>query len=87
MSKPYVITATHGEYEQSLPHDLYVLDCEGYHMDERERQLQDIIFKVKNYPYDVMPNLVFYAICEECGIAPGSITKAEMTRIQNAIKD
>ena len=87
MSKPYVITATHGKYEQNLPHDLYVLNWEGYHMNERERQLQDIIFKVKNYPDDVIPNLVFYAICEECGIAPGSITNAEMTRIQNAIKD
>lgn len=83
---PYVITATHGKHEQSLPHDLYVLNCEGYHMNERERQLQDIIFKVKNYPDDVIPNLVFYAICKECGISPDSITNAEMTRIQNAIK-
>ena len=72
MLKPYVITATHGKHEQSLPHDLYVLNREGYHMNERERQLQDVIFKVKNYPDDVIPNLFFYA--------------AEMTRIQNAIK-
>ena len=86
MLKPYVITATHGKHEQNLPHDLYVLNRERYHMNERERQLQDIIFKVKNYPDDVIPNLVFYAICEECGIAPGSITNAEMARIQNAIK-
>ena len=86
MSKPYVITATHGKYEQSLPHDLYVLNREGYHMNERERQLQNVIFKVKNYPDDVIPNLVFYVICKECGISPGSITNAEMTRIQNAIK-
>ena len=85
MLKPYVITATHGKYEQSLPHDLYVLNCEGY-QNERERQLQNIIFKVKNYPDDVIPNLVFYAICKECGISPDSITNAEMTRIQNAIK-
>ena len=48
MLKPYVITATHGKHEQSLPHDLYVLNREGYHMNERERQLQDINFKVKN---------------------------------------
>lgn len=85
--KPYVITTTHGKYEQNLPHDLYVLKCEGYHMDERERQLQEIISKIKSYPYETMPNLVFYTICEECGITPDSITKEEMTRIQNAIKD
>ena len=87
MLKSYVITATHGKHEQNLPHDLYVLNRERYHMNERERQLQDVIFKVKNYPDDVIPNLVFYAICKECGISPDSITNAEMTRIQNAIKD
>ena len=56
------------------------------HVLKLKKQLQDIIFKVKNYPDDVIPNLVFYAICKECGILPDSITNAEMTRIQNAIK-
>lgn len=69
-----------------LDYGLYMAEAGGY-LNTRESKLQKLIKTVKAYPDGVMPNLVFYAVCEECGIAPGSITEAEMTRIQNAIKD
>lgn len=68
-----------------LSQGLYMAEANGY-LDTRESKLQKIIKKIKMYPDGVMPNLVFYAICKECGILPDSITNAEMTRIQNAIK-
>lgn len=68
-----------------LPYNLYMAEANGY-LNTRESKIQKVIKQVKAYPDKVMPNLVFYAICEECGIAPDSITKAEMTRIQDAIK-
>lgn len=68
-----------------LSQGLYMAEANGY-LDTRESKLQKIIKKIKMYPDGVMPNLVFYAICEECGIMPDSLTNAEMTRIQNAIK-
>lgn len=68
-----------------LSQGLYMAETDGY-LDTRESKLQKIIKKIKMYPDGVMPNLVFYAICEECGIMPDSLTNAEMTRIQNAIK-
>lgn len=70
----------------TLPYGLYMAEANGI-LNTRESKLQKIIKAVKAYPDSVMPNLIFYTICEECGIAPGSITKEEMTRIQNAIKD
>ena len=69
----------------NLPYGLYMAEAGGY-LNTRESKLQKIIKTVKAYPDGVMPNLVFYAICEECGIMPDSLTNAEMTRIQNAIK-
>ena len=69
----------------TLPYGLYMAEAKGY-LNTRESKLQKIIATVKAYPDGVMPNLVFYAICEECGIAPDSLTDAEMARIQNAIK-
>ena len=68
-----------------LDYGLYMAEAGGY-LNTRESKLQKLIKTVKAYPDGVMPNLVFYAVCEECGIATGSITEAEMTRIQNAIK-
>ena len=69
----------------NLSYGLYMAEAGGY-LNTRESKLQKLIKTVKAYPDGVMPNLVFYAVCEECGITPGSITEAEMTRIQNAIK-
>lgn len=69
----------------SLPYNLYMAEANGY-LNTRESKLQKIIKMIKNYPENTMPNLVFYTICNECGITPDSITKEEMTRIQNAIK-
>lgn len=69
----------------TLPYGLYMAEANGY-LNTRESKLQKIIKTVQAYPDGIMPNLVFYAICEECGIAPDSLTEAEMTRIQNAIK-
>lgn len=68
-----------------LSQGLYMAETNGY-LNTRESKLQKIIKKIKMYPDGVMPNLVFYAICEECGIMPDSLTNVEMTRIQNAIK-
>lgn len=70
----------------SLPYNLYMAEADGY-LDTRESKLQRIIKAVKTYPDSVMPILVFYAICEDCGIAKNSLTDAEMTRIQDAIRD
>lgn len=69
----------------NLPYGLYMAEAEGY-LSTRESKLQKIIKEVKAYPESVMPDLVFYTICEGCGIAPDSLTSAEMARIQNAIK-
>lgn len=69
----------------TLPYGLYMAEQEGL-LDTRENSIQRIIKKIKDYPSESISNLVFYAICESCGIQAGSLTKVEMDYIEQAIK-
>ena len=60
-------------------------EAEGL-LDTRESAIQNVIKRVKNYANDSISNLEFYVICEECGIPAGSLTDAEMVRIEQAIR-
>lgn len=75
--QPYMITAVH---QSSLSHDLYILSC------EREKQIQNVIAAVKNYPYETMPQAVFIEVLQQNNIKPSSLSSAELRRIQNAIE-
>lgn len=69
----------------TLEYGLFIAEAEGL-LDTRESKIQRIIKAVRNYPDAVMPNLVFYSICKENGIEPGTLTRAEMSRITTAIR-
>lgn len=69
----------------TLPYGLFMGEQEGL-LDTRESCIQRIIQKIKSYPDATVPTLVFYNICEDCGIQAGSLTRTEMARIEQAIK-
>ena len=69
----------------TLPYALNMAEAEGL-LDTRESTIQNVIKRVKNYANDSISNLEFYVICEECGIPAGSLTDAEMGRIEQAIR-
>ena len=69
----------------TLPYALSMAEAEGL-LDTRESAIQNVIKRVKNYANDSISNLEFYVICEECGIPAGSLTDAEMVRIEQAIR-
>lgn len=69
----------------TLPYALYMAEQEGL-LDTRESAIQNIIKRIKDYPEESVSNLVFYAICNDCGIQAGSLSEAEMMRIEQAIK-
>ncbi len=70
----------------NLSYGLYMAETNGY-LNTRKSKLQKIIKVIKSYPNNTISDKTFYTICEECGIAPNSITEAEIACIQNAIKD
>lgn len=70
---------------KDLSYKLYMAEQEGY-LDTREGKIQRIIDVVKDYPENEIPDLVFYTICEDCGISSGSLTNAEMEHIERALK-
>lgn len=69
----------------TLPYALNMAEAEGL-LDTRESAIQNVIQRVKDYPNESVSNLVFYAICKDCGIQAGSLTDAEMVRIEQAIR-
>lgn len=69
----------------TLPYALHMAEAEGL-LDTRESAIQNVIKRIRNYPEESISNLIFYAICEDCGIKAGSLTEAEMVRIEQAIK-
>ena len=68
-----------------LPYALHMAETEGL-LDTRESAIQNIIKRIKEYPNESISNLEFYIICEKCGIQAGSLSQAEMARIEQAIK-
>lgn len=68
----------------TVPYILNMAEAEGL-LDTRESAIQNVIKRIKDYPKESISNLEFYVICEECGIQAGSLTNAEMARIEQAI--
>ena len=69
----------------ALPYGLYMAEQEGL-LNDRESTIESIVQKIRAYPGNDMPNLVFYNICRDYGINPNSLTKSEMAYITEAIK-
>lgn len=64
----------------TLPYGLFMAEA------ERSYKIDKIIKAIKSYPEAEMPNTVFYVICKEYDIIPGTLTEAEMKYIEAAIQ-
>lgn len=71
----------------TLAYGLYMAEQEGYLDNLREKNINNIIEDVKKYPNKVMPNLVFFSICQQNGISYESLTDEELRRIKENIKN
>lgn len=69
----------------SIPQAMFMAESEGL-LDTRESAINRVIKRTKEYPDPSIPDLVFYAICEECGIPPGSLTEKELKRIEKELQ-
>ena len=64
----------------------YGLYMSGQLDSPRKQKINKLIKEIKDYPNEVMPDLVFYSLCEKNGIACGTLTEEEMEAITDAIQ-
>lgn len=62
----------------------FMAEQEGL-LNTRESAILRIVKDVKAYPDPIIPDVVFYSICESNGISPGSLTQKELDRISHLI--
>lgn len=67
-----------------IPYAMFMAESEGL-LDTRESAINRIIKEIKEYPDDSISNLIFYSICEDCGITAGTLSDEEMERISRAV--